>query len=255
MKLLGELGTHALGLARGRGLLLALLVLGEGSSVGVEAELHLLVAERVLLLDVGALLDGTTTDRAEDLLDVAGVDDLAEIGLLHESRGEEEVLLESRGLGGGAVDLVESSESSRGPDDETSEVTTRSELEEVEGEDGRGLNTGQVAESSDELLAILIGAVDDKRTTALPVAAAPELTLTSAHLPGLLDLLEVRASTDGLEESKGSGGLGNGTVSEGSRGNDERNLRDGGDVVTAGKEKSSGGRSSESGGGREALLV
>lgn len=64
-------------------LLLAQLLLGEGSSVWVEAELHLEVLERVLLLYDTTLGDGSTTDGAEDLLDVAGVDDLAEVGLAH----------------------------------------------------------------------------------------------------------------------------------------------------------------------------
>jgi hypothetical protein len=244
--------THGLaGLER----LLALLLLGESSRVRVEAELHLEVLEGVLLLDVGALANGTATDRSENLLDVAGVDDLAEVGLLHQSRGEEEVLLEGRRLSGGAVDLVKSRESRRGPDNEASKMTTRGELEKVEGVDGRGLNTGQVAESTDELLAILIGVVDNKRTTALPVAAAPKLTLTGADLPGLLDLLDVSASTNGLEQSKSSGGLSDGSAGESGRGDDEGNFRDGGDVVTTGKEKSSAGRRSEGRGGRKALLV
>jgi hypothetical protein len=87
------------GLASVVGLLLlnrlgAELLLREGSGVGVEAELHLEVLERVLLLYNTTLGDGTATDRAEDLLDVAGVDNLAEVGLLHDGGGQEEVLLE-----------------------------------------------------------------------------------------------------------------------------------------------------------------
>lgn len=236
-------------------LLGALLVLGEGSRVGVEAELHLEVAERVLLLHVGALGDGATTDRAEDLLHVAGVDDLGQIGLLHDGGGDEEVLLQGRGLGGGAVDLVEGGESRGGPDDQAAKVTTGGELEKVERVHGGSLNTGKVAESSDELLAILIGVVDDEGTTALPVATASELTLTSAELLGLLDLVDISTGTNGPQQSKGSGGLGDGTVSEGGGGNDEGNLRDGGDVVTTGHEESSAGRSSNSRGGSETLLV
>ena len=94
-------------------LLLAELLLREGSGVGVEAELDLEVLERVLLLYNTTLGDGTATDGAEDLLDIAGVDDLGQIGLLHHDAGQEEVLLEGRSLGGGAVDLVESRESRR----------------------------------------------------------------------------------------------------------------------------------------------
>jgi hypothetical protein len=75
-------------------LLLAKLLFRERSSVWVEAELHLEVLERVLLLYYTTLGDGTATDGAENLLDVARVDDLAEVGLLHHGGGEEEILLE-----------------------------------------------------------------------------------------------------------------------------------------------------------------
>jgi hypothetical protein len=112
-------------------LLGAELLLGESSGVRVEAELHLEVLERVLLLYNTTLGDGTATDGAEDLLDVAGVDDLAQVGLLHDGGREEEVLLERRGLGGGSVDGVKSTESGGGPDDEATEVATGGELEEV----------------------------------------------------------------------------------------------------------------------------
>lgn len=75
-------------------LLLAELLLREGSGVWVEAELYLEVLERVLLLYNTTLGDGSAADGAEDLLDIAGVDDLAEVGLAHDGGGKEEVLLE-----------------------------------------------------------------------------------------------------------------------------------------------------------------
>lgn len=249
-----ELGGGALGLAVLE-LLLTKASLGEGSGVGVEAEKDLLVAERVLLLDVGALLDGTTLGGAEDRLNLSGVDELDNVGLGDRVLGKEEVLLEGRGLGGGAVDLVKGLESGRGPDDETAEVTTRGELEEVHGEDGASLNTGDVAEGSNELLAILAGVVDNEGTTALAVAAVSQLTLTGAELLGSLDLLEVSTGTDGLEEGDGSGGLGDGGVAEGGRVDDKRNLRNGGDLVTTGHQEGGGGRGSNGRGGSETLLA
>lgn len=236
-------------------LLLAELLLRESSGVGVEAELHLEVLERVLLLYNTTLGDGTATGGAEDLLNVAGVDDLGQIGLLHHGGGQEEVLLESRGLGGGAVDLVESRESRRRPDDKAAKVTTRGELEEVERVDRACLNAGDVAESKDEVLAILLRVVDDKRTTALLVAATPHLTLTSTDLARVLGLLDVSTGTDSLEQGNGSGGLLDGAISEGGRGDDEGDLRNGGDGVTAGKEKSRAARGGERRGSCETLLV
>jgi hypothetical protein len=131
-------------------------------------------------------------------------------------------------------------------------VTTGGELEEVEGEDGRGLDTGDVAEGLDEVLAVGLGVVDNQGSAALAEAAVTELTLTGAHLAGLLDLDEVGSGTDGLEEGDGGLGLVQGVDSLGV--NDEGNLGDVGDTVTAGEEQSGGGRSSQSGGGSETTV-
>jgi len=253
MQQLGERSRSRIGLTPN--LSLTQLLLGESSSIRVEAEKHLLVLKRVLLLGEGTLGNGTATDGAEHGLDFRGVDDLAEIGLLHDGRGEEEVLLEGRGLGGGAIDLVEGSESRGSPDDEAAEVAAGGELEEVEGVDGGGLNTGDVAESESELLAILVGVVDDEGAATLAVTTASELTLTSAELAGVGNLLDIGTGSDLLEERDGGGSLGDGTVGEGSGGDDEGDLRDGGDVVAAGHQQSGAGGGSESRGSSETLLA
>jgi len=235
-------------------LLLAELLLGVGSGVGVEAEHDLLVAERVLLLDNTTLGAGLTLGSAEDGLDFRRVDETGQISVGNVVGGQEEVLLEGRGGGGGAVDLVKGLEGGGGPDDETTDVTTGGELKEVHGEDGGGLNTGDVAESLDELLAVGLGVVDDQRTAALAVAAVTELTLTSTELLGLLDLDKLVTGTEGLEEGDGGLGLGQSTT-EGLGLNDEGNLGDLGDTVATGEQKSGDGRSSQSRGGSETLLV
>lgn len=153
------------------------------------------------------------------------------------------------GSGGGAVDLVKSLEGSRGPDDESAEVTTRGELEEVEGRDGGGLNTGDVAEALDELLAIDLGVVDNQRTTALAVAAATELALTGTELLGALDLLELSTGADSLEEGEGGSSAGDGAALNESRVDNQGNLRDGHDLVATGEQERSGGRGSQGGAG------
>lgn len=226
-------------------LLLLLSVLGEHRSVGVQAQHDLLVAQRVLLLDSRAASDGLTLGGVERALDFRAVDETGEIGLGDDVGGEEEVALVGGGLGGGAVDLVQSLEGGGGPDDEAAEVTTGGELEEVEGGDGAGLDTGDVAEALDELLAVDGGVVDDERAAALAVAATTELTLTGAELLGGLDLVQVRSGTDGLEDSQGAGGLGTSTGLEDGGVDDEGNLRDAHDLVTAGQEKRSGSGGSE----------
>jgi hypothetical protein len=235
----------------GVNLLLAKTLLLVRSGVRVEAEHDLLVLKRVLLLDVGTLGDGTATDGAEDALNLRAVDELVEVGLGHAVLGNEEVALELRGLGGAAVDGVKGGESVGRPDDETAKVSTRCELEEVKGVDVAALNTGDVAESLEELLAVLGGVVDDEGAATLDVATVPQLTLTGAKLAGVLDLLDIGGGTDGGEKLDGLGGLLQGTVGEGGAGDDERHLRDGTDTVATGEEKGSAGRSSNGGNGGE----
>lgn len=172
------------------------LLLAVCSGIWVESEKNLSVVERVLLLDTSALGACFALGGADDLLDFGGVDQTADICLLDDWGWEEEVLLQRRWGGGGAVDGVERLEGGGGPDDEASEVSTWCELQEVESEHGAGLNTGDVAESKVELLSVDFWVVDDERSTTLTVTASTELTLTSAELPGGLDLVNICGSTN-----------------------------------------------------------
>lgn len=242
-----------LGLAGLKGLL-AELLLGESSSVRVETEHDLLVAERVLLLDVGTLGAGLTLGSTQNGLDFRGVDQTGQISVGDNVLRQEVVLLEGGRGGGGAVDLVQGLEGGGGPDDEATKVTTRGELEEVEVEDGRGLNAGDVAESADELLAVNLGVVDDEGTAALAVATVPQLTLTGADLLGLLDLDELGASAQSLQEGDGGLGLGDGSTLEGLGVNNQRDLGDVGNAVATSEQKGRDGRGSQSGSGSETSM-
>ena len=223
------------------------LVLGVAGGVWVQAEQDLLVAERVLLLHGGALGAGLALGGADDGLDFGGVDETANVSLGDDGGWEEEVLLQRRGGGGGAVDGVEGLEGGGGPDDEASEVAARCELEEVQGEDGGGLDTGDVAESERELSSVHERVVDDEGSAALAVTAATELTLSGAELAGSLDLGDVCAGSDGGEESHGSGGACDRGVGEDLGVDHERNFWDGGDLVTAGEEEGWDGGCSQGG--------
>ncbi len=211
-------------------------LLRERSRVGVLAKENLLVAERVLLLDVAALSAGLALGRTEDSLDFGAVDETGKIGLRDNVGGEEEALL-------AVVDGIQLLDGGRGPDDEATEVATGGELEEVERVDRAGLNTGEVAEALNKILAIGLSAVDNERATALAVAAASELALASTELLGLLDLLNIGTSTNSLQEAEGTSGL----LSSGESGrvDNEGNLGDGGDLVATGHQERS-----DSGGGK-----
>lgn len=134
-------------------------------------------------------------------------------------------------------------------------MATGGELEQVQREDGRGLNTSQVAERLGDLLAVDLGVVDDQGTAALAVAAATELALTGAQLARVLDLLDIGGGTDGLEEGDSGRGAGDGGTLEDLGVDDERDLGDGGDLVAAGEEEGGDGRGSQGRDGCEALLA
>lgn len=228
-------------------LLLLLRLLSKDRSVGVEAQLHLLVLEGVLLLHGGAAGDGLALGGIQRALNFGAVDETGQVGLGDDVGGDEEVALVGRSLGGGAVDLVEGLEGSRGPDDEAAQVATGGELQQVQGGDRAGLNTGDVAEALDDLLAVDNGVVDDERAAALAMAAATELALAGTQLLGALDALDVGTRADGLEESQGGGGAADGGRVEELRVDDQGHFGDSHDLVATGEEQRGGGRGGQGG--------
>ena len=217
--------------------LLTELLLRKRSRIRVQSQQHLLVLERVLLLHARALRGSVALRLVQHALHLAAVDQTGDVGVADDVAGEEEVGLQLRGLGRRAVDVVERGEGVGRPDDEAAEVTAWRELEEVQGVDGAGLDTGDVAECADERLAVCLAVVDDEWATALAVAAATHLTLSCAQLARFLDFDDVWACTDGLEEGGGNGGLDQSGGFEGSAADYEWDLGDGANAVATGKEE------------------
>ncbi|KAH3668253.1 hypothetical protein OGAPHI_002007 [Ogataea philodendri] len=212
------------------------LLLREGLGVWVESEQNLLVLERVLLQDVSSLL-GSLASWSNNGLDLSRVDQSSNIGV-----GDDVGWQGVAGLG--AVDGVKSSESRLGPDDESTQVSTWSKLQQVEGLDRRSLDTWNVSESLDKTLVL---SVDDQWTSSLDKSSVSQLTLTGSDLLGLDDLDNVLVGTNGLQDSNSFLGLGNGLKV----GRDNQwDLRNGLDSVTSGQNKrlhSSGSNSRSSG--------
>lgn len=102
------------------------------------------------------------------------------------------------------VDRVEGGNGGFGPDDESTDVTTGSELEEVEGLDGASLDTWNVLECSND--SFILG-VNDQRSPSLPVPPVPQLSLSGPDLSRVGNLGDVGVSRDGLEQLDGSPGL------------------------------------------------
>lgn len=238
------LGNGLLGLLLETRLLLGLGAdLGSDSSLGVrvEAEENSAVLEGVLALGegTGGLGGALGTNNG---LDLVRVDDAGNVGVGNLGLGQGEARL-------GGKDLVEAAEGGLGEDDEAAEVSTRGELEEVEAVDRAELDTGHVAEGLDDT-GVLV--VDDKGTTALGVAAVAQLADTGTDLARVRDLDNVVVGVERLEQGDGLLGLGQvlGGVS-----NDEGNLLELLDAVTAGEQERGDGGGSQSRGGSVTLLV
>lgn len=151
------------------------------------------------------------------------------------------------GLGG--VNLVQGAESTLGPDDEPADVTTGGQLQQVQGGDGAGLDTGNVPQGLDDTLVVL---VDDQRSSPLPVPPVPHLSLSGPDLPRVGDLDNVRVGLDGLQELDGLLGL---LERLGRVGQDKGNLLDLLDSVSSGEDQRGKGRSSQSRGDGVSSLV
>lgn len=131
-------------------------------------------------------------------------------------------------------------------------MTAGGELEEVQGVDGAGLDTGDVAEGAHESLAVCLPVVDDQGATALTVAAATHLALSGTELAGFLDFNDVGAGTDGLEERGGEGGLDQRGGFKRCAADHKRDFGDRANTVASGEEESGNAGCGDGGGGCEA---
>ena len=117
-----------------------------GSSLLVEGvqEVHLgLVLKRVSLLSVVEL--DVLELGSDNGLDFGRVDESSEVSIGEDGSLEDVSLLADSGGGLGAENVVKSLEGGLGPDDESAEVASGGELEEVESVDVASLDSGDVS--------------------------------------------------------------------------------------------------------------
>lgn len=182
-----------------------LLLLGGASDLveGVESVHEGAVLKRVLLGDV---LDVGGLDLSELGLDLVGVDDSGEVSAVHHVSVEDIATLFDVGSSVVTEDTVEGLEGLLGPDDESAEVTTRGELEEVKSVNVDEVDTWEV--SGDSLHAFVLLTVDDQGTASEDVSGVSEFTMASSDLLGISASLHVLTSTDALEGlEEGLGGV------------------------------------------------
>lgn len=160
------------------------------------------------------------------------------------------VLLVEGGLVKGTENFIEKSESTLSPDDKSAEVTTRSELKDIQPPHVNQLYTGQVAERLDDTEVLI---VHDQGSTTLPVTAVTQFTLTGTQFPRVGDLSDVSVGLESLEESDSLLGLAE--LLDGG-GDDEGDLFDLLDTVSTSEDESGEGRCGQGrDGGKSALLL
>lgn len=140
LRSLGLEGSGFLGLS-------ILLELGEDLSSllseWVELLHHSLVGKWVLLVLIVGSNAGSNFSKLG--LNLIGVDDSADIGAAHDGSVESITLLLLRDVGWGSEDGVEGFESVLGENDESTEVTTWGELEDVKSVDVASIDTWEIS--------------------------------------------------------------------------------------------------------------
>jgi len=202
------LGESSLGLD-GKFSLLSVVLIGslfhssKSNSMGVQSFQGSNVLQRVLLLlRMKRFVFNLVSDSA---LDGIGVDDLSNIRVGKD--GSVEVV---SSLAGGtnsvvAEDFIKGLEGRFSPDDESSEVTTRSELSEVKSVNVGNFNTGEISNSSEE--GDVFVAVDKEGSSSESVSLVSELTLTRLDNLSVGNSFNIFVGTESLQEGNGILGL------------------------------------------------
>jgi len=138
---------------------------------------------------------------SDGALDGIGVDDLSNIGVGEDSSVE---VISGLALGSNSVStekFIEGLESRFSPDDESSEVTTGSELSKVKSVNVSDFNTGKVSNSSEE--SDVLVAVDKEGSSSESVSSVSELTLTRSNNLSVGNSFNIFVGTESLQESNG----------------------------------------------------
>jgi len=194
------------------------------------------MAERIDLSS--RLADGLL--GSQELGNSGVTDDASKIGVGHLGVRQSEARLFRFGLVG-TIDGIESSESIRSPDEESTEVSTRSESQQVEGFNIHEFNARDVTEGTEHIGFFL---VDDNGTQLLDISTVTEFTSASSDVLRSDNLFDISINVELLEGFDGLLGLVD--VSEGFSSDDERNFIELINSVTSGSDQSRDGRSSDS---------
>lgn len=188
-------------------------------------------------------------DRSDSLDDLFGADDLGEVGRSDLVERDGPSLLQLSRVGSqGTVDGVELLEGRLGPDNKTTEMSSRSELKKTESLNIQNIDSGDVTESSG---AISILTVDNNWSELLLVLVVAHLSLSGASALGSVHPFDISPDMRAAEE--GNSLLGLAERLDLVR-NDEWDFSDLVDDVTASLEKSGNTGSGDGGANGKTLL-
>jgi hypothetical protein len=217
-----------------------------GVGVGVHLLHHGSVVEGVLL---GLIVSsGGSSDGTELGLNLIRVDNSGEVSAFHGSSVEVVSSLLNTSLGRGTEDVIESTEGRRSVDDESSEVTTGGEHEEVKSVDVASINSGHVSSVLGDVGVVVV--VDNEGTLSHGESGVSHLTLTVSHGLGGTDSGEIGTGTV-RDEGGEHGGGGLSGVDVGNKGE----LGDGVGSVSSGENEGSASGGSEASSDGVSLLV
>lgn len=101
----------------------------------------------------------------------------------------------------GSEQVIKGIESTLGPDDESSELTTRSQLEEVHSVDVAEINSGDVSEGLNHL-GVIIG-IDEQGSSSLNESSVSHFSFTGSQFLALNDSDDIIIDVESLQESDG----------------------------------------------------
>jgi len=213
-------------------------LLAENCGIGVQS-VHKLNVLQGVAVNLVVLVDniGLVNNSFHDFF---RADETFEIGVGHLGERKLDSLLELGLLGEGSENSIELAVGRFRPDDETSDVSSGSDLEKVQALNGKKSDTGNIAESTAKSNVVV---VDDNGTELLLVATVAHGTASSSVALGGNNLFDVGPDVGALEESYGILGLGEALNFVG---HNIWDLRDLFDPVTASLDESRDSRGSNS---------
>src|SRR5512144_417652 len=202
---LGQFNVVLLGLSQGLGN--GTLLSGQSGAttknfgVGVQLDELTYVGQRI---ETTYATEYLLAGIAENLADFFGFKKTSQVGVGHLGLGKIVALLQGGARFPGAEKFVQTSESRFGPDDKTTNMTARSQLQQVHLVDGHGFNAGDVAEGTTETFILV---VNDEGTFAGNATTIAHSTTASTETLGFVHLLDVSPDLHASEEDNSLLGL------------------------------------------------